>query len=227
MATSALCAWGGFAMQVIFAGALHLWPKHRWIGWFLSGAGWLVFVVAFARWYSDRHPGTEFLWIAVAGAMPLPLATFILWCGAFRRSPLRIIFDPTNSDKRFWSVEYPKDKDGSLKPGAFWEYRVLLKNRSRSKTVRNVRSTVEGKGFNPKRPEFAVFDITQTTTMDLAPQAQSLIVVLRWPYPASQVGMVSGEKAYGPLTIIVTADDIPAISRTFRFDYARTPMIYD
>jgi hypothetical protein len=98
MATSALCAWGGFAMQVISAGVLHLWPKHRWIGWFLLGAGRLVFVVAFARWYWDRHPGTESLWIAVAGAGLPPLAIFAwferpfqfgaFWSGYFFQSPI-------------------------------------------------------------------------------------------------------------------------------------------
>lgn len=78
METALLCTWGGFAMQIASAGALHLWPKQRWIGWVLLGSGWLVFVLAFARWYIDRHPGAESLVWASGGAV-LPPALIFAW----------------------------------------------------------------------------------------------------------------------------------------------------
>jgi len=39
--------------------------------------------------------------------------------------------------------------------------------------------------------------------------------------------MVIGESVYGPLKITVNADDTLPVIRVFKFDYRRTPMIYD
>jgi hypothetical protein len=147
--------------------------------------------------------------------------------GSVPLSPLDIIFDPTNPGRKFWSHESPRDPSGLQLPGVIWEYRVLIRNTSTTQTAKNVSATVEGFGALSRRPEHALFDIGQTTATDLQPGAERLIVVLRWPYPAIQAGMAVGEGAYGPLKITVTADDIPAKSRLFRFDYQRTPMIYD
>jgi hypothetical protein len=109
MATSVLCTWGGFAMQVISAGVLHLWPKHRWVGWLLLGAGWLVFVAAFVRWYSDRHPGMEFLWIAIAGGVLPPLIIFMWFERPFQGNALwsRYCFQWPIKRRRGWPHNAP------------------------------------------------------------------------------------------------------------------------
>jgi hypothetical protein len=85
MATASLCTWGGFALQVMSAAALHLWPKHRWFGWVMLLCGWLVIVVAFARWYTDRDPSSNFLLLAIAGGLILPALVFVLPFSRFRR----------------------------------------------------------------------------------------------------------------------------------------------
>jgi len=148
--------------------------------------------------------------------------------------PLEIVFDPENPGQKFWSIESPKAESGARKPGAFWEYRVLIRNTSATKTLRNVRPIVEATGAMPTRPEYAPFDISyapfdisKEPAMDLAPGAERLVVIRRWWYPAVQAGMVIGESVYGPLKITVNADDTLPVIRVFKFDYRRTPMIYD
>lgn len=143
------------------------------------------------------------------------------------KSPLEIIFDPTNPGKRFWSVTSIIDKDGKAVP--IWEYRVLIHNIS-SKTIKGVRATVETLGTRPMTQEFALFKITQERAMDLHPRDDKFIVVLRWWYPARQAGLPYGEtfrELYGPLKIIVSAIDTSPATRTFQFDYEKEPMLSD
>jgi hypothetical protein len=137
------------------------------------------------------------------------------------------MFDPQNPDRRSWSQESPRDKDGVRLAGICWEYRILVRNTSNTRTMRNVCATIEGMGMLPRRPEFVVFDATQMTTSDIQPGAERLIVILRWPCPAIQAGMAAGESAYGPVKVVITADDVPPVERVFRVNPERLPMLYD
>jgi hypothetical protein len=145
-----------------------------------------------------------------------------------RSSHLEILFDPTNPGKRYWSIETLKGENGKTVP--IWEYRVVLRNNSSSETLRVVRASVETLGSFPKRQEFALFEITKTPVMDLHPKDEKFIIVLRWWYPARQVGLFAGQsalEAYGPLKIVVNAEGKLPVIRTFQFDYDKEPMIFE
>src|SRR6202035_5505477 len=65
------------------------------------------------------------------------------------RSPLEIIFDPSNPGRKFFSIETAKDELGKAR-GTHWEYRALIKNNS-SKTLKNVKAIIEAVGPLPHR----------------------------------------------------------------------------
>jgi hypothetical protein len=143
--------------------------------------------------------------------------------------PLEIIFDDTNPSRRFWSMESPVDNAGNKLPGAFWEYRVEIKNNS-MQTLRNVSVTTERLGQLPQRPFDHMFDKIKEKKCDIKPQTSELVPVLRWPIPIRQSGMLAGPSAllgYGPLKITASADDVLPYIRTFNFDYQVEPMIFD
>ena len=144
-------------------------------------------------------------------------------------SPLEIIFDPTNPARRFWSMESPVDDAGQRMPGAFWEYRVEIKNNSTMKTLKNVTVTTERLGRMPARPTDQAFDKVKKTSCDIKPQCSELVPVLHWPIPISQAGMLAGPSAleYGPIRVTAGADDVIAFVRTFSFDYQVEPMLFD
>ncbi|HEX3506652.1 MAG TPA: hypothetical protein VHU22_24995 [Xanthobacteraceae bacterium] len=140
-------------------------------------------------------------------------------------SPLEIIFDPSNPNRRFWSVETAKDEKG--KPlGAYWEYRALIRNNSH-KTLRNVKVIIEAIGPMPSRPEPSYFDMNKQQLIDLHPQDEALAVIRRWFNPPIVVGMASGADIYGPIKMTVSATDITPAEKLFHFDPERTPMIYE
>lgn len=144
-----------------------------------------------------------------------------------KKPKIAIVFDSENTLRKFWSLESPIDENSNKLPGAFWQYRVEIQNIS-SVTLRNVRLTVESMGALPKRQESGIFDIDKSKMMaHLHPDGRRLVVVLAWSHPVIQAGMVIGENAYGPLKITVSADDTVPVIRTFRFDYQRTPMLFD
>ncbi len=143
-----------------------------------------------------------------------------------KQSPLKIIFDPTNPSDRFWSMESSRGEDEFLGSGAFWEYRVEIKNNS-SKTIRNVSVTIECTGLVSERPVDQVFDKSRTTTCDLKPGAGELVSVRQWPIPIAQEGMLAGSSALKQIEVVAVADDVPPITRTFQFDYQRKPMLFD
>lgn len=142
------------------------------------------------------------------------------------RRPLKIIFDSSNPGRKFWSIEPMRDENGKQVPGTFWEYRALIKNTS-SKTLRNVKVTVEAIGAMPTRPEPSQFDINKKHLIDLTPDEEELVLIRRWFNPPIVVGMACGEGIYGPVKMTASADDVLPTTRIFQFDPERTPMIFD
>lgn len=139
-------------------------------------------------------------------------------------SPLEIIFDAGNSLRRFWSIEQAQDAEGKVIPGhSYWEYRVLIRNRS-SKTLRNVKVTVEAIGPMPTRPEPSQFDINKRHSLDLSPHEEVLALLRRWFNPPIVAGMACGG-AYGPIKVTVSADDVLPATKFFHFEPETTPMI--
>jgi len=190
---------------------------------------WIANALGYA---TDPNFQTSILWI-ISGAFGL--FVFIFWPEIEKflrqivaRSPLEIIFDPTNPGRRFWSMEAQKDQNGKPLLPACWQYRVELRNNS-SKTLRNVRISAEALGQIANRPLDMPFDKTQNFTIDINPNCSELVTILRWPHPKVQVGMLAGPSAleYGPIKIIASADNVPSKSRIFKFDYQKTPMIFD
>jgi hypothetical protein len=140
--------------------------------------------------------------------------------------PIKIIFDQTNPNRKFWSIEQMKDETGKPIPGSFWEYRALIKNAS-AKTLRNVKVTVEAIGPMPTRPEPSQFDINKKHLVDLNPEEEALVLVRRWYNPAIVAGMVCGTDMYGPIKMTASADDVWPTMKLFHFDPERTPMIFE
>jgi hypothetical protein len=143
-------------------------------------------------------------------------------------SPLQIIFDPINTARRFWSLEPAKDKDGSPKPGSYWEHRIEIRNNSQ-RTLRNVSVTTEHLGQLPVRPADQIFDKIKKTSCDLKPGCSELVPVVRWPNPKIQAGMLADRSAleYGPIKVTASADDTAPCVRTFKFDYQTEQMLFD
>lgn len=141
-------------------------------------------------------------------------------------SPLLIIFDHRNSNRRFWSIEPMRDETGKQIQGSYWEYRAIVKNSSAS-TVRNVRVLVETTGPMPTRPQQSVFDIDRKSVRDLAPQEEALAVIRVWYNPPLVAGMVCGDDMYGPVKMIVHGDDVQPRTKLFHFNPERTPMVWE
>ena len=143
-----------------------------------------------------------------------------------RVSPLVIIFDHGNPNRKFWSIEPMHDETGQKIQGSYWEYRAIVKNSSAS-TVRNVRVLVEATGPLPTRPQQSVFDIDRKLVRDLAPEEEALAVIRVWYNPPIVVGMVCGDDMYGPIKMIAYGDDIQPRTKLFHFNPERTPMIWE
>jgi len=138
---------------------------------------------------------------------------------------LEIIFDRANPARKFWSLEQSKDENGKPVPHLHWEYRASIKNKS-SKTLRNVKVTVEAIGDMPRRAEPSYFDINKKPLVDLNPGEDTLAVIRRWFNPPIVVGMVCGG-AYGPIKMTASADDVPMVAKLFWFEPEATPMILE
>jgi len=138
-------------------------------------------------------------------------------------SPIEIIFDPSNPNRKFWSIEPMRDEVGHQIPGSFWEYRTVIKNTS-DKTLRNIKITVEAIGPMPTRPETSIFDINKKHLIDLDAHCEALAVLRRWFNPPIVAGMLS-RGAYGPIKMTASADDVLPVTKHFRFDPELTPMV--
>jgi hypothetical protein len=140
--------------------------------------------------------------------------------------PIKIIFDQSNPNRKFWSIEPMRDDTGKQVPGTFWEYRALIKNVS-AKTLRNVKVVVEATGPMPTRPEPSQFDINKKHLIDLNPGEEQLVLVRRWYNPPIVVGMACGTDVYGPVKMTASADDVSPTIKLFHFDPEQTPMIFE
>jgi len=145
-----------------------------------------------------------------------------------RSSPLEIGFDPSNPSHRFWSMESRTNPNRADESVPYWEYRVEIKNVS-PQTVRNVRVVKEHLGAMPIRPASMPFDLTKKELHDINPGCSALIPIAQWPHPIIQAGMLAGPSAleHGPIQVNASGDDVLPTKRTFKFDYQRTPMIYE
>jgi hypothetical protein len=146
-----------------------------------------------------------------------------IWPGIAEPTPLEILFDLTNPNQKFWSIEQARDENGKQIEGSYWEYRAMIKNQS-AKTLRNVKVTVEAIGQMPRRPEPSYFDINKKPLIDLTPREETLAIVRRWYHPHIVAGMVIGEGIYGPIKVTASADDVPPATKCFQFDPSRNPM---
>jgi hypothetical protein len=164
--------------------------------------------------------------VGLLGFIAISLAIILMIFYRRRQSlPLEIIFDPTNPNKKFWSIEPIRDKDGRP-TDSYWEYRSIIKNTS-SRTVRNVKATVEAVGAMPTRPVSSLFDINKKPVIDLAPHEEALAVIHTWFNPKIVQGMAIGPGIYGPIKMTVSADDVLPTTKIFQFDPMQTPMIYE
>ncbi|MGA8616207.1 MAG: hypothetical protein WB760_31850 [Xanthobacteraceae bacterium] len=181
-----------------------------------AAAGALIYI-GFCKYLDRQHSG-----IAPTVRNPTQIAP----AASLDSRPLEIIFDKTNPGKKFWSIEQMTDENGKRVPGSFWEYRALIKNTS-SKTVRNVKATVEAIGALPSRPEPSQFDINKKNLIDLALDDEALVLIRRWFNPPIVAGMVASENAYGPIKMTASADDVQPTTKLFGFEPTRTPMIFE
>lgn len=147
--------------------------------------------------------------------------------------PLEIIFDKTNPDRRFWSLEVVTDESGKAQQPItqYWEYRVAIKNAS-SKTVRNVSVTTDWVNRVPglaSVPHDQLFKRRKTKTVDLKPQCEELVPIHTWPHPRIRPGMFAGESIlwYGKLKVLASGEDVLPTERYFKFNYERDPMLFD
>lgn len=156
------------------------------------------------------------------------LFEFYKWItgGNREESPLEISFDPSNPDKKFWSLETYKNQDGSS--SSYWECRVQITNAS-LKTLRNVSVTVERRGPLSERPYDSLFSRNQLPVCDIKPRCWELAAVVRWPQPKKLPGMLSGPSAwvYGPFVITASADDALPITKCFQFNYETDQMLFE
>ncbi|MGH6839832.1 MAG: hypothetical protein ACREDT_13750 [Methylocella sp.] len=141
------------------------------------------------------------------------------------KSPLEIIFDPTNPVKRFWERTSPRDENGRILSGIVWEYRVKVQNTS-SKTVKNVRISKESSGLIPVMPIDLVFQKDGKQNRDLQPKVSEFVAVF-WKFPP-QAGDAWGPTAtacHGPITIIASGDDVSPCECEFDYYPDQIPAI--
>jgi hypothetical protein len=143
-------------------------------------------------------------------------------------SPIKIIFDSNNPQRRYWSVQSVAGPDGSISHN-YYRYSVAVRNTG-GHTLRDVQVVSELTGQLSHSPSAGQFEMTETTTEDLHPGDERLVTVFTWPYPAIQPGMLAGRSAkgwYGGVKLSVSATDMPLVTRSFDFDYTREPMLFD
>ena len=143
------------------------------------------------------------------------------------KSPLEIIFEPLNPARRFWSLVSHVD-DYKRLIGNFWEHRVEVKNNSLV-TLRNVVVTVEKIGPMPVMAQRATFVRTGLNYCDINPGCSELVLVNRHPHPKIQEGSLAGRSAwgYGPIKIVVSADNTLPAETIYDFNYETDQMLFE
>ena len=143
-------------------------------------------------------------------------------------SPVEIMFDTTNRQHRFWSIEAVMKPDNTVSHNYF-RYAVAIRNTG-GRTLRDVQVVSELTGELRHSPSAGEFEMTKTKKADLHPGDERFVTVFNWPYPAIQPGMLagaSGKWGYGQVRVSVSATDMRVVERRFDFDYTREPMLFD
>jgi hypothetical protein len=143
-------------------------------------------------------------------------------------SPIEIIFDTTNRQRRFWAIEAAMRPDQTVSHN-YYRYSVAIRNTS-GRTLQNVRVVCELTGELTNRPSAGQFEMTNEPNTDLHPGDERFVTIFTWPYPAIQPGMLAGTSAkwgYGEVKISVSATDMRVVTRSFDFDFTKEPMLFD
>ena len=227
-----------------------LWAEGLWGKW--VGLAWFV-LTAFPFLRDEFwRPADESRWklITLVPHWPLPtwaaitLALLLIWVyeASYRASakdkarlsiyeapsPIEIIFDTANRQRRFWSIEAVMKPDNTVSHN-YYRYAVAIRNTG-GRTLRDVQVVSELTGELRHSPSAGEFEMTKTRKTDLHPGDERLVTVFNWPYPAIQPGMLagaSGKWGYGQVRVSVSATDMRVVERTFDFDYTREPMLFD
>lgn len=227
-----------------------LWAEGLWGKW--VGLAW--FVLTAFPFVRDEfwRPGDENRWklINLVPHWSLPmwsavtLALLLAWVyeAAYRSSvkdktrlsiyeapsPIEIIFDTTNRQRRFWSIEAVMKPDNTVSHN-YYRYAVAIRNTG-GRTLRDVQVVSELTGELRHSPSAGQFEMTKALKTNLHPGDERLVTIFTWPYPAIQPGMLAGASAkgwYGGVKISVSATDMSVVTRTFDFDYTKEPMLFD
>jgi hypothetical protein len=227
-----------------------LWAEGLWGRW--VGLGW--FVLTAFPFFRDEfwRPANESRWKLIS-LIPnwqlsiwaiITLALMLAWVyeASYRASakvkarlsiyeapsPIEIIFDTNNRQRRFWSIEAVMKEDNTVSH-SYYRYAVAIRNTG-GRTLRDVQVVSELTGELRHSPSAGQFEMTKTQKTDLHPGDERLVTVFNWPYPAIQPGMLAGASVkwgYGQVRVSVSATDIRVVERSFDFDYTREPMLFD
>lgn len=143
-------------------------------------------------------------------------------------SPIEIIFDTTNRQRRFWSVETVMKSDNTVSHN-YYRYAVAIRNTG-GRTLRDVQVVSELTGALKNSPSAGQFEMMKAQKSDLNPGDERFVTVFTWPCPAIQAGMFAGASAkwgYGGVKVSVSATDMRAVVRTFDFDFTKEPMLFE
>lgn len=222
-----------------------LWGKWVGLAWFLLSA------FPFVRdefWRPDDENRWKLInlvphWsLAIWATITLALLLAWLYESSYRSSakakarlsiyeaptPVEIIFDTSNRQRRFWSIEAVMKPDNTVSHN-YYRYSVAIRNTG-GRTLRDVQVVSELTGELRHSPSAGQFDMTKAQKTDLHPGDERLVTIFIWPYPAIQPGMPAGASAkgwYGGVKVSVSAMDTPVVTRTFDFDYTKEPMLFD
>lgn len=227
-----------------------LWAEGLWGKW----VGLVWFVLTTFPFVRDEfwRPTDESRWklIGLVPHWPLPiwatitLALLLVWVyeASYQSStkdkarlsiyeapsPIEIIFDTTNRQHRFWSIETVMKSDNTVSHN-YYRYSVAIRNTG-GHTLRDVQVVCELTGELRNSPSAGQFEITKERNTDLHPGDERFVTVFTWAYPAIQPGMLAGASAkwgYGNVKVSVSATDMRVVTRTFDFDFTKEPMLFD
>jgi hypothetical protein len=173
---------------------------------------------------NGRHFVTGILWI-VAGVGSALIGYYWPKIWRIKKSDVpafEIIFDANNPGRQFWSPKRDRGGNSGI------EYRVRVRNTT-DKTIYDVKATSERIGPMGAMPVSLVFDLTERTTFTLDPNASVFVRLFFAMTLVNKAGMLSGESAtaYGPIKVVVSAFNTPAVEKLFQFNPWKEPMIFE
>lgn len=227
-----------------------LWAEQLWEKW-VGLAGFVLTMFLLVRdefWRPDAESSWKLIsliphWSLTTWAT-ITLALLLAWVfeASYRASakdkvrlsiyeapsPIEIIFDSTNRQGRFWSIDTVTKPDGTVSHHCC-RYAVAIRNNG-GRTLRDVQVVSELTGVLRNSPSAGQFDMTKTEKTDLHPGAERLVTIFTWPYPAIQAGMLadaSAKEGYGKVKVSVSATDMSVVARSFDFDFTKEPMLFN